>query len=106
MKGERRYDTISECYPSLRACSSGDRATVSGAVCRRFESFQARSFEIDQATHWSVSTFCLTYASSYQKPLVLNDNPYRMNYARDIAKDRQQDVDPELLANTHLQEHA
>ncbi len=26
-----------------RACSSGDRATVSGAVCRRFESCQARS---------------------------------------------------------------
>jgi hypothetical protein len=29
-----------------------------------------------------------------------------MDYARDIAKDRQQDVDPELLVNTHLQEHA
>ena|SRR5215207_4143134 len=28
----------------LWVCSSGDRAMVSGAVCRRFESFQARSF--------------------------------------------------------------
>ena len=70
MKGERRYDTISECYPSLRACSSGDRATVSGAVCRRFESFQARLFEIDQFTHWSISTFCLTYDDHNQKPLL------------------------------------
>ena len=38
--------------------------------------------------------------------LVFSDNPYRMDYARDIAKDCQQDIDPEVLANTNLQEHA
>src|SRR3712207_1579688 len=34
--------TILERSLFARACSSGDRATVSGAVCRRFESCQAR----------------------------------------------------------------
>jgi hypothetical protein len=33
---------------------------------------------------------------------VFRYNPHRMDYARDIAKDRQQDVDPKLLADTHL----
>ena len=38
--------------------------------------------------------------------LILGDNPYRMDYARDIAKDCQQDIDPEVLADPHLQEHS
>jgi hypothetical protein len=29
-----------------------------------------------------------------------------MDYARDIAKDCQHNIDPKLLANTYLQEHA
>jgi hypothetical protein len=29
-----------------------------------------------------------------------------MDYPRDIAQDRQQDADPEVLANPHLQKHA
>ncbi len=29
---------------------------------------------------------------------ILGDSPYRMDYARDIAKDCQQDIDPEVLA--------
>jgi hypothetical protein len=29
-----------------------------------------------------------------------------MDYARDIAKDCQQDIDPEVLAKTNLQEHS
>jgi hypothetical protein len=37
--------------------------------------------------------------------LVFGDNPHRMNYARDITEDRQKDIDPEVLANPHLQEH-
>ena len=36
---------------------------------------------------------------------VFRYNPNRMDYARDIAEDRQQDVDPKLLANPYLQEH-
>jgi uncharacterized protein YuzE len=43
LKHRRRYGNIALAVPALAwACSSGDRATVSGAVCRRFESCQAR----------------------------------------------------------------
>jgi hypothetical protein len=28
-----------------------------------------------------------------------------VDYARDIAEDRQEDVDPKVLADPHLQEH-
>ena len=36
---------------------------------------------------------------------VLSDHPHRMDYAGDVAEDRQQDIDPEVLGNPHLQEH-
>ena len=38
--------------------------------------------------------------------LVFRDDPDRVDYARNVAKDRKQDVNPEVLANTNLQEHA
>jgi hypothetical protein len=34
--------------------------------------------------------------------LILRDDPNRMNYAGDVAKDGEQDIDPELLAYPHL----
>src|SRR5215217_6828661 len=36
---------------------------------------------------------------------VFGDNPHGVDYARDVAEDRQQDVDPKLLADAYLQEH-
>ena len=41
---EEKYENCLLAGFPKRACSSGDRATVSGAVCRRFESCQARFF--------------------------------------------------------------
>jgi hypothetical protein len=36
---------------------------------------------------------------------VFCDNPYRMDYARNIAKKRQKDINPKMLPKPHLQEH-
>ena len=37
---------------------------------------------------------------------VFRDNPHRVNYARNIAEDRQKNINPEVLANPYLQEHS
>ena len=37
--------------------------------------------------------------------LILRYDPNRMDYAGDVSEDCQQDVDPELLSDPHLQEH-
>ena len=37
--------------------------------------------------------------------LILRDDPHSVDYAGDVAEDRQQDVDPKLLADAHLQEY-
>jgi hypothetical protein len=37
---------------------------------------------------------------------ILCYNPHRMDYARDIAKNRQKDIYPKVLTNPHLQEHS
>src|SRR5215203_3576948 len=36
---------------------------------------------------------------------VFGDDPHRVDYAGHVAQDRQHDVDPEVLADPHLQEH-
>ena len=38
--------------------------------------------------------------------LVFRDDPHRMDYARNVAEDRQKDIDPEVLTDPHLQEHS
>jgi hypothetical protein len=55
-------------YVFTWACSSGDRATVSGAVCRRFESFQARQLlflQIIGKVEIFSSTICVRYSFLY-----------------------------------------
>jgi hypothetical protein len=42
---------------------------------------------------------------SLQITLVFRYDPYGVDYAWDVAEDCKQDVDPELLADAHLQEH-
>jgi hypothetical protein len=36
---------------------------------------------------------------------VLGDNPHRVNYTRDVAKNRQKDINPEVLTDPYLQEY-
>lgn len=33
------------------------------------------------------------------------DDPHCMDYAGNVAEDRKQDIDPEVLGKSHLQEH-
>jgi hypothetical protein len=36
---------------------------------------------------------------------VPSDDPHGMDYAGNVAEDRQQDIDPEVLGKPYLQEH-
>ncbi len=41
----------------------------------------------------------------FRAKLVLRDDPHGVDYAGDVAEDGQQDVDPEVFPDPHLQEH-
>src|SRR5215210_2894817 len=75
------------------------------APCRALVSTSASqlfvfAYSLSPGDEWAIRSRSV----SLQIALVFRNDPHGMDYARDIAEDREQDVDPELFAYTHLQE--
>ena len=66
------------------------------ALLDRFNIFEVIGMAHQELRHSQFLAYLL------KLKLILRDDPNRMNYAGDVAKDGEQDIDPELLAYPHL----